>query len=427
MVQKPEKGRYLQLEDVRVSYKAKEDTIHLTSSDSDIPNGSFFMTLKQGTPTEQALRTLLEKEGLIRSDRYNNAIKDDITPSIVMDMLMKDPEFISVTGRPGAGKTTIASKLAATAKAAKMPVVIITHRDEFKYNKLGTKIKLSELPKGHLDPFDLMPEGIERTRMIEDFLYKILIGSEDRSDKTLERKTIISSALNYAQNLGGTPDLPCIRSFLLEGASQEGRMLGFKLDRLLNSEHGHLFVPNNTRAILKDGTFEHFTLFDKKELKIIDLSSLKIDTGINGYRTENSNVAEGILNLLDISLFNDIKNDDSPKLLVQDPFWNRFSDFNATSEPIYRAFAKRNVSVVALAFYTQSYPFKTFVTQEFIFEPEHREEGLALQRGEFLWKKNSDEDPRLVAVPYTEKDKLEEKEYLDSKTTKEQEYNGYFV
>lgn len=57
-------GKYLNLEGFRASYRADDDTIHLTSTDPDFPEG-FHLTLKDGSPTERALRTLLIESNLI--------------------------------------------------------------------------------------------------------------------------------------------------------------------------------------------------------------------------------------------------------------------------------------------------------------------------------------------------------------------------
>lgn len=66
MVMKPENGKYLTLEDVRVFYDAKDDSIHLTSKDRDLPKGKgFHLTLNTGRNAELALREMLEEAGLI--------------------------------------------------------------------------------------------------------------------------------------------------------------------------------------------------------------------------------------------------------------------------------------------------------------------------------------------------------------------------
>jgi hypothetical protein len=65
MVKKPFKGDYLTFE-VRASYDKKTGSIHLTSKDKDIlKENGFHLTLDEGTNSEYALRTLLEKRGMI--------------------------------------------------------------------------------------------------------------------------------------------------------------------------------------------------------------------------------------------------------------------------------------------------------------------------------------------------------------------------
>lgn len=64
MAIKPAKGNYLTLEDVRITYDKKTDSIHLTSKDKDLPEGGFHLTLNKGREAEQALRTLLINAGM---------------------------------------------------------------------------------------------------------------------------------------------------------------------------------------------------------------------------------------------------------------------------------------------------------------------------------------------------------------------------
>lgn len=66
MSKKPFKGNYLTLENVRISYDPKNDSIHLTSKDSDIPKGeSFHLTLNTGRDAERILRTMLEDKKMM--------------------------------------------------------------------------------------------------------------------------------------------------------------------------------------------------------------------------------------------------------------------------------------------------------------------------------------------------------------------------
>lgn len=56
--------KYLTLEDVRVSYRAHDDSIHLSSADGDLPQG-FHLALSKGTGAEGKLRELLQEKGLL--------------------------------------------------------------------------------------------------------------------------------------------------------------------------------------------------------------------------------------------------------------------------------------------------------------------------------------------------------------------------
>lgn len=71
MVTKPEKGKYLTLEDVRIHYDESKDSIVLTSKDPDIPAGkSIYLNLNNGRGAEKVLREMLENAGMIESEKF---------------------------------------------------------------------------------------------------------------------------------------------------------------------------------------------------------------------------------------------------------------------------------------------------------------------------------------------------------------------
>lgn len=84
MVTKPEKGKYLTLEDVRIHYDESKDSIVLTSKDKDIPEGkSIYLNLNNGRGAEKVLREMLENAGIIESENFKtfpNSISYDNIP-----------------------------------------------------------------------------------------------------------------------------------------------------------------------------------------------------------------------------------------------------------------------------------------------------------------------------------------------------------
>jgi len=95
-----ENKKYLTLEGVRVSYRPKDNTIHLTSIDEDLAAEGFHLTLKQGSDSENILRSLLLEKGLIRPDVARGEFLDspDLvggTPEIRDRILRSDPIRLS--------------------------------------------------------------------------------------------------------------------------------------------------------------------------------------------------------------------------------------------------------------------------------------------------------------------------------------------
>lgn len=75
-----ENKKYLTLEGVRVSYRPKDNTIHLTSTDEDLAAEGFHLTLKQGSDSENILRSLLLEKRLIRPDESRGEFLDNPKP-----------------------------------------------------------------------------------------------------------------------------------------------------------------------------------------------------------------------------------------------------------------------------------------------------------------------------------------------------------
>lgn len=107
-------NKYLILDDVRVSYNPKEDSVHLTSGDPDVQSTGFHINLSSGTRTELALRNLLTEQGLI-SPRFETGIPQ---------WGLKGKIF-SFLGRGGTGKTTLTYSLATALAKSGLKVAVI--------------------------------------------------------------------------------------------------------------------------------------------------------------------------------------------------------------------------------------------------------------------------------------------------------------
>lgn len=121
--------KYLTLSNVRVAYRPKDDTIHLTSTDRDLAGEGFRLTLKPGTETDQILRQLLFEKGLINQKSntdgllptvaslkldastpwYSLAIGEGIKDQISVDV-RTTPNFI-IAGPTGGGKSIMQRSL----------------------------------------------------------------------------------------------------------------------------------------------------------------------------------------------------------------------------------------------------------------------------------------------------------------------------
>jgi DNA segregation ATPase FtsK/SpoIIIE-like protein len=114
--------KYVNLEGFRVSYRTNDNTIHLTSTDPDFPQG-FHLTLKDGSPSEEALRNILIENNIIsqKEEKYIPSraafpINEDSDPYVfplgeaadgeVSVNINRNPHFL-ITGAAGKGKSVV--------------------------------------------------------------------------------------------------------------------------------------------------------------------------------------------------------------------------------------------------------------------------------------------------------------------------------
>jgi len=84
MAKTPKRGSYLTLEDVRVFYDAKSDTVSLTSGDRDLPEaGGLKIDISPGTQAERQLRELLKAKGVLSWDPWPKTTREDTFGRIV--------------------------------------------------------------------------------------------------------------------------------------------------------------------------------------------------------------------------------------------------------------------------------------------------------------------------------------------------------
>lgn len=102
MVKKHVSNKYVTLEDVRVSYNYKDDSIHITSGDPDVQSSGFHLSLNKDTQTERVLRNILVENEIISSN-----------PAVSVPVLDSGSKIISIVSpKGGAGKTSFTYSLA---------------------------------------------------------------------------------------------------------------------------------------------------------------------------------------------------------------------------------------------------------------------------------------------------------------------------
>lgn len=160
MATQSDNEEYLMLDDVRLSYRQKDNTIHLFSTDPDVKHGRFYMMLDRNTPIEETARELLESKGMIGKHANPNDIKyeHDVVKDFLFDVLTKkEPYHLRVAGSSPSGKTIFHSAL--IENAAKTNALIQHIGDEsiidYKEFRKSAEVETINQLKGKLDPFTL--------------------------------------------------------------------------------------------------------------------------------------------------------------------------------------------------------------------------------------------------------------------------------
>jgi hypothetical protein len=285
MVSKPERGRYLTLEDVRVSYKHKDDTIHLTSADPDIPNGSFYITLNRDTSTEEALRELLIEHGYIKENdvvskleetqldsiysyRPRNPLQDLLVDSLVGRGEVNFPRYVHISGQPGCGKTDLALRMVEDASAMGIKTYVVsTDAEEYQEKIQGSSqlIKLQDLPDGALNPFSL---GLQAGGIL-----KLLVAFAQLTDETTAPDSLyhrllwtrgLSEALGAVEKIED-PTLDMLLTIVRASKNREfDSYVGNKLEQLQKSEFGRLLFGKSN--YMGEITENQNTIFDIGDL-----------------------------------------------------------------------------------------------------------------------------------------------------------------
>lgn len=261
--------KYLILDDVRVAYQHQDDTIRLTSNDPDIPNGNFSLTLRQNTPTEQALRKLLKSRGYIKP--LGLEVPHPLKQLITNAALKETPgrPRVLMTGQPGTGKTTNAVYAAHIANRLKMSTIVLTSSQKFDTPNAIIH-DLDSLPAGFLDPFQF---GIDTgTHIAQSYLSSsnVPVNPISTTEKLLIRESIEQVKL-YNEKLSLHAILKYLDRKQEQGTYKEEdkRVLKNLINRItiLLQRYPHLFQPFNDDKFPKDNKTHIYSI---KGLKLLD-------------------------------------------------------------------------------------------------------------------------------------------------------------
>jgi hypothetical protein len=122
-------NKFLNLQGVRISYRPKDDSIHITSTDEDLAGESFHVKLARGSEADLVLRDLLTEKKLIRTDNQGHVLPERATKEFskfdkwdvfAVGVVAGDEEaswdakifpHVLITGNSGGGKSVIQRNL----------------------------------------------------------------------------------------------------------------------------------------------------------------------------------------------------------------------------------------------------------------------------------------------------------------------------
>jgi hypothetical protein len=210
-----ENKKYLTLEGVRVSYRPKDNTIHLTSIDEDLAAEGFHLTLKQGSDSESILRSLLLEKGLIRPDEARGEFLDspDLvggTPEVRARILRSEPTPFSPhstmpvsSGQSSAGSMdgVITQNTGTKGGRGKTNASFMS-----KFAKMWKPDENTELPTrlaGNMDkdtPWDIIRLGVAKSGYVDwqvNAFPHMLLGGPTGSGKSVIQRNIFFHCLRH--------------------------------------------------------------------------------------------------------------------------------------------------------------------------------------------------------------------------------------
>lgn len=265
MVQKPERGKYLTVENVRVSYNHKNDTIHLTSTDPDLPNGSFFITLNKETQTESSLRSLLTEHNLIKT---GNSKPDSLLSSDSLMRILKNQHFSETVPFAHIGSNENLSDYIYYANLMKIPTVVVTPNSAL-FDDVCiapgvsniNRFTLNNIPATMYNPFSFNDKDTA------GYIYFVLLEMLGGERLSVDKQVELEEAVKYIHSKSSVHTFTVYRivEYLSASPSRAGKMVSDDLNKLLSA---HPFYPFNHKYKESEPDDALTTIFDVSGLDV---------------------------------------------------------------------------------------------------------------------------------------------------------------
>lgn len=213
MAKAAKNNKSITLEGLEVFYNEKTDSLNLISTDPDLPKGDFFMKVKEGTPTDIALRNLFaEKTG--NSKPLGNDLTSELPKETVIltDIelrknyerytfpigVAKDQESVTfkinqgnfttsilISGVPGCGKTVITEQILRKAEISDIPVL---------------KLKQPPTNRSAEEDFALKEKINDELNQFKTELENLFFGDKARTEPTIVIIDGLEHYLNFPED-----------------------------------------------------------------------------------------------------------------------------------------------------------------------------------------------------------------------------------